>query len=439
MTEPSSPESDLRETLVAYLDGELSAEDERRVEQLLSADNGVRQELQRLQSTWDLLDRLPKAELGASFTRSTVEMVALSVEHDLGPRSARKLGRLPLALAAVAAAAALAFLVARVWPGRNQQLLRDLPLVEHLEAYRQTPDMEFLRKLERSRVFGLDTSPPEASTDEQRQARIDGLPVDRKEELLRRFERLEKLPAAEQHRLRQLDADLQRDSNARQLHAVLRDYQQWLDQLAGFERAELMALPAERRLARIKQLRGEEERQLSAEDQAVFAQWVEEKVLARMTSAQRQRFTAPTANLPENRRRQELGKLLRAMMQAARSKQTADKSPGARPRPKPRSFWNAAARQELAERLSPLGRRQLDDAGDEAAQRKLVQSWAREVFLAPAGGRDIKLPSLEINNARLKQFFEQEVNSAERAHLLSLPSDQMQRQLQRLYLQAHPK
>lgn len=439
MTEPSSIEPELRETLVAYLDGELSADEERRVEQLLSTDDRVRQELRRLQSTWDLLDRLPQAQVGANFTRSTVEMVALSVEHDLQPRPWRGVGRLPLTVAALAAAGVAGFLIARQWPGRNQQLLRSLPVVEHLEAYRQTPDVDFVRRLERTGAFSTATVAPSATSYDQRQALIAALPVEQKEDLLRKFERLQKLPATEQQRLRQLAADIARDKNCEQLDAVLRGYQQWLDQLAGFERAELMVLPAERRLARIRQMRAEEERRLSAEDQVVFAQWVEEKLLGRMTPGQRDRFAAQTANLPENRRRQELGKLLRTVTQAARSQPAADKSPGKKQKPRQRLLWNALSRQELAQRLSPLGRQQLENAGDEAAQRKLVQSWVREVFFTPAGGRGISLPSPEINNTRLKQFFEQEISSGERAHLLSLPADQMQRQLQRLYHQAHPK
>lgn len=432
-------ESDLRETLVAYLDGELSADDERRVEHLLSTDEHVRQELQRLQSTWDLLDQLPRADVGTNFTRSTVEMVALSVERDLGNRPARRLGRLPLALGALAAVGVVGFLAARLWPDRNGQLLRDLPMVEHLEAYRQTPDTDFLRKLERAGLFSQTDAVAQASTPDERQARIDALPADEKEELLRKFERFERLPAAEQRRLWQLEADIERDSKAEQFHTVLRAYQQWLDQLAGFERAELMALPADRRLARIKQLRAEEERRLSPDDQAVFAQWVEEKLLERMRPAQREQFAAANAKLPENRRRQEVGKALRRLMQAGRSTASAGKSPDKKPKPRPRAFWNAQARQELAGRLSPAGCQQLEAAGDEAAQRKQIQSWAREVFFTPAGGRDLKLPSPEIGDARIQQFFEQEISSAERAHLLSLPADQMQRQLHRLYHQAHPK
>lgn len=429
-------EPELRETLVAYLDGGLDAEAERRVEQLLNADERVRAELQRLQSTWDLLDRLPRADVGATFTRSTVEMVALSVEQELRPAGSGVRLRLPAVAGGLAAACLLGFIAARLAPDRNQQLLRDLPILEHLGAYRQAPDIGFLRQLERAEVFAEETSPPTLEVPHaQRLSGVKALPAEQKEELLRKFERFQKLPSAEQRRLRQLDTAIARDRQAASLYAVAARFQHWLDQLSGVERAELMALPAEGRLARIKQWRADEERRLSHEDQSVFAEWVEQKLLERMRPAGREEFRKQLAKLPEGRRRQVVGQRLQAW-QAGRPNRRSDTSPDSKPRPRP--FWNAAARQELSQRLSPRGQRQLEDAGPDAAQRKLIQSWVREVFFSPVGARGLKLPAPDVDDERLKKFFEQELDAAERVHLLSLPADQMRRQLQRQYHRAHP-
>lgn len=436
MSEPASIESELREKLVAYLDGELDGDEERGVEQLLSSDERVRRELQRLQSTWDLLDRLPRADVGANFTRSTVEMVALSVEQE-APRHAPRVGRrLPLVLGGLAVAGLLGFTAARCWPGDNEHLLRDLPVVENLEAYRQTPDVKFLRQLEGTGFFTADEAPAAvADALDQRRARVETLPADQKQELLRKFERFQKLPSAERQRLRQLDGEIARDSQAARLHLVLSQEQRWLDQLAGVERAELVSLGADERLARIKQLRAEEERRLSHEDQAVFADWVEQRLLQRMDGPQRKRVEAEWATLSEAQRRRAVGQRLRTVMQTGRPRPPSERSGNEKQRP--RRLWNPEALHELAQRLSPHGQRQLEEAGSPEAHRKLIQQWVREVFYAPGGGRGLALPASGIDEERLKRFFEQELDPSDRAHLLSLPADQMQRQLRRLYHRAH--
>lgn len=450
MSEKGSIEPELRETLVAYLDGELDAEQERRVEQLLSTDERVRLELQRLQSTWDLLDRLPRSAVGGDFTRSTVEMVALSVEQDVRPAPLAVRRRVPIIAGGLAVACLLSFLAVRLSLDPNQRLLRDLPIVEHLEAYRQTPNVEFLRQLDKAGAFDEESAAAKQVQSEangmssvllsrdQRRAVVEGLPVEQKQELLRKFERFEKLPSAERHRLRQLEATVATDSQAASLYAVVDRYQHWLDQLAGFERAELMALSDEARLARITQLRAEEERRLSHDDQAVFAEWVEQKLLERMRPAQREQAQRQWSGFSESRRRQAVGQALRLATQPGRARPAADRTPELKKKPRPKPFWNPAAREELAQRLSPRGRQQLEEADGDPAQRKLIQSWAREVFFTP-GGRGLKLPAPDVDDQRLKEFFEQELDTAERAHLLGLPSDQMRRQLRRQYLRAHPR
>ena len=70
---PSDPL--LIEELTAYLDGELEATEVQRVEQRLSTDPEYRAEMQALQRTWDLFDRLPDGHASSNFTQSTMEIV----------------------------------------------------------------------------------------------------------------------------------------------------------------------------------------------------------------------------------------------------------------------------------------------------------------------------------------------------------------------------
>jgi anti-sigma factor RsiW len=81
-TPTDETQEDFPADLVAYLDGELDAQQTQAVEDRLSSDAVYRQQLRELQQTWDLLDQLPKADVDETFTRTTLSMVAVSVSGD---------------------------------------------------------------------------------------------------------------------------------------------------------------------------------------------------------------------------------------------------------------------------------------------------------------------------------------------------------------------
>ena len=83
MSAPESIQNDsVEEELSAYLDGELDAESVRKVERRLARDGSYQLELQRLERAWRLLDDLPRATVDESFTKSTIEMVAVAEESN---------------------------------------------------------------------------------------------------------------------------------------------------------------------------------------------------------------------------------------------------------------------------------------------------------------------------------------------------------------------
>ena len=151
----------LPEQLTAYLDGELDATTSLEIERRLAAEPDVQQTLKQFQQTWDLLDQLPRAELDARFTRSTVEMIAVTAEGEAKREqsfAARQWPFVRQAVGLLAAAAAGFFMVRLLWPEPNGPLLRDLPVLENLEAYRQTPDLEFLKQLNKPGLFAEEPS-----------------------------------------------------------------------------------------------------------------------------------------------------------------------------------------------------------------------------------------------------------------------------------------
>jgi anti-sigma factor RsiW len=156
--EITTEEALLQEELTSYLDGELAADQVRKVEDRLARDAAYRAELQRLQRAWDLLDRLPRASLPESFSKSTLEMVALAacdealeVAQRLPERQRRHRN---WGLVGAAAAAVIGFAIGRSWwSDPNAQLLEDLPVLKNYDLYYQVDNIEFLKLLDRSGEF----------------------------------------------------------------------------------------------------------------------------------------------------------------------------------------------------------------------------------------------------------------------------------------------
>src|SRR5262249_52901800 len=105
-----------------------------------------------------MLDRLPRAAVDDAFTRTTMEMVALNAAEEADavvkqlPQRRRR-QRL-LAGASMAAALAIGFFIGRQWwPSANEELLRDLPVLENLDQYYQVNDVDFLRLLDKNGLF----------------------------------------------------------------------------------------------------------------------------------------------------------------------------------------------------------------------------------------------------------------------------------------------
>ncbi len=159
--DPPADPALLEEQLVAYLDHELDEASSRRIERLLAADPQVRQRLRQLQQSWDALDELLPTDLDPSFTRTTLEMVVLAAEEEACRQRglARRRRRVWLGLAGVVLAGLAGYLaVWRFWPDPNEQLFRDLPLLENLDQYQKIDDVDFLRQLHAQRLFAKEAA-----------------------------------------------------------------------------------------------------------------------------------------------------------------------------------------------------------------------------------------------------------------------------------------
>jgi anti-sigma factor RsiW len=160
---------DQRENLVAYLDGELPEPVVREIDQVLSKSPAVRHDVEMLSRTWDLLDQLPRLSTTEDFTARTLA-VARNEETPkplLPPKLTQRLQELPLRrggivlawLMVVGASAFAGYTVTSRWvPDQSDELLRNFPVIEKLDLYRNAESIEFLKQLEQ-KIGSFDARP----------------------------------------------------------------------------------------------------------------------------------------------------------------------------------------------------------------------------------------------------------------------------------------
>ncbi|HZZ78517.1 MAG TPA: hypothetical protein VFE62_08365 [Gemmataceae bacterium] len=163
---------DEKAELVAYLDGELDDAATQAVEAKIATDPDARAELDALKQTWGMLDYLPKASPSPNFTNRTMERLSLEKvggrkTMPMPGRSSFWLGRIGWAAAVLMAlaggyAAALYLFPApqpaAPVPDVDQPLIENLRIVEKWRYYENVDDLEFVKKLNQSDLFGEDPS-----------------------------------------------------------------------------------------------------------------------------------------------------------------------------------------------------------------------------------------------------------------------------------------
>ncbi len=431
------------EELSAYLDGELDDESRSRVEERLARDAPYREEFQRLQRSWDMLDRLPRARVDDSFTRTTLQMVTVAAESEVktaGISTPNRRRGVQLAVAAgLVLAVMLGFAMGRQWwPDPNQALLKDLPLVEHLDELHHADSLKFLQMLQQEKIFALPDSasaaaplpaaavPPAQDNLAACRQRLTEMSIEDQQLLLKKWERFQALPAADQDNLRQLHSDLAALPSRAQLEQTLASYNDWLRTLSPGTRAELVSLASQPRIERIKQLRQEQEKakrptvggSLTEADMQRIAAWMEDFIWRH-----KEQFTA---GMPDQRRQQfeqlDEATRRRSMLWLALQKMNTS------------TLQNLPVPEDLprlVEQLSPQAKDALKNAED---KRRLMQEWIHAAVQHRAETQGLGRMMPLVSQEELDRFFEKGLSKQERDRLLDLPREQMQRELRRLYL-----
>lgn len=159
MTEQTEFNSVRKANLVAYLDGELSEEDTQEMERALAASEDARHDVDMLARTFSLLDTLPRPNASAEFSLKTISNLTAEIETQVWTEKPiyRQLRRGAIALGWVAGlllAGTVGYLCGnRLTPREDPRLVRDLPVIENVDAYEDVPDIDWLKKLKEKKLF----------------------------------------------------------------------------------------------------------------------------------------------------------------------------------------------------------------------------------------------------------------------------------------------
>lgn len=166
MEESSRLSPEQRADLVAYLDGELDEETADALEQTLAHSPVARHEVDMLTRTWALMDSLPQPTPSQEFAVRTLTAIRID-NAPVQPLAERawvgqfRRGAIILGLVALLAAGGFAgfHVTHNLLPDRNEQLLNDLEVIEHLDEYSDIRSLNDLKELENQKLFDENPDP----------------------------------------------------------------------------------------------------------------------------------------------------------------------------------------------------------------------------------------------------------------------------------------
>jgi hypothetical protein len=257
---------------------------------------------------------------------------------------------------------------------------------------------------------------------EQRRRRLEAMPDSEKHTLLERKRQFDQLLDKEKEHLRDFHQQLENHEQKERLHALLRRYDEWLKSLMPGQRAQLLELPADQRIARIKEILRDQETQrfrmmvggrLAEKDLQALREWLddfirhnEDQILAALPRDQLTRFLDDYD--PDKHRRALPFLIIR------------HPSPDM-PRPTPE---DEARLQSLVSREA---RELLDSLDDDQERSRVLQTWIRAAWFSR-----MRPP---IDRKDLDAFAAQQLDPQQREWLENLPRERMYHELRRIYSQ----
>ena len=148
-----------RESLAAYLDGELDEAATHQIEQILAVSEVARHEVDMLSRTWDLLNVLETPRASEEFSQKT--LLAIRAAEQPGSQLASLFYhnvRRGVVLAAFVALLAVAGFAGyqgtnRWFPNEADMLLDDFELIDNFDKYSEVGSLEFLKTMRDNQTF----------------------------------------------------------------------------------------------------------------------------------------------------------------------------------------------------------------------------------------------------------------------------------------------
>lgn len=275
-------------------------------------------------------------------------------------------------------------------------------------------------------LFAIGLAQAVAADDlDDRRQRVAAMSSDEKEELHRRQERFAALDTGEQDRLRALHRDLEADSDSEHLRQVMSSYHHWLTSLPPYRRAELQQLEPAERIKRIKALLREQsdrDRQgLSIADVAALSAWMD-----RCASRQESQFLE---FLPESQRQEILrvSPTQRHRYLFCLAWLRWQKGGSSKP-----AILTDDDLAEIQQILSENARKRMADRSI-ADQRGQASHWIKQLVQQEMTAGRLRPWLPPVREEELAKFFEKDLNDEQRDNLMSMPADQMIRELRQMY------
>jgi hypothetical protein len=269
--------------LTAYLDGELPPEEAARFEQRLNNDPSLLAQMQKLQRTWDAFDSLPHESIDHAFVRSTMELVVQEARNGVGPSRTHRAVRFRqpmLALIPVCLLVASFFAMRYIQTKPHRELIENLVMIENLDRYRMIHyDIAFLERLEQRQLFSdneifvgelddlrnvVNSLDGSATTKrrllDQPEHYLASLSRTEMQRLRNNYESYSKLSEPELAKLNSCHEKLMTHPSREQLTKTLNSFYEWLVALGASEKAGLLDLDGESRIAKISEIRSQQSR-----------------------------------------------------------------------------------------------------------------------------------------------------------------------------------
>ena len=265
---------------------------------------------------------------------------------------------------------------------------------------------------------------------QERRERIDKMTAVEKEALQRKETRFRSLSPEEQQRLRSMHSEVTQAPDGAELQQIMVRYYAWLRTLPPGQRKDILSLPPDERLTRIKKIleiqsierfKRLARTKLEDRDVPVIKAWIDDfmerhkdELIAALPEQQRMQ-------IEDNRRPGHPGGGWKffAMGVLLQGDGKVSLSPLAIPE----------EIADLKKKLSPSARDLLENETDPDRQTLMIHSWVQAAQFSDFVRRYMK----PVNNDELMRFLQEEASDVEREELEGLTAEQARREAERMY------